>query len=68
MVEIRRNPLAIRVSDELKLREIKHIYIPDLVDPNTDIFDWFYNKDMHLNNKGNKKIANLLKRSFNWEY
>ena len=64
---IKQNPLAILVKDKLKSNLIPYIYLPDLISQDTDIIDWFYKKDMHINTKGNQIISGLLNEIRLWE-
>ena len=59
--DIRNNPLARLFSNKMKSNQISYVYIPDLIEPDTYIDDWFYSRDMHINTKGNQKISELLK-------
>ncbi len=60
------NPLSVLVSNRLSMAGINYLYLPSLIDPKTDISDWFYFRDMHINTKGNRKISQLLKEKMFW--
>ena len=60
-------PLANLVSNRLKFNGISYIYLPKLLAPGTDIINWFYYRDMHINSFGNKMISKLLKEKIYWK-
>tara|TARA_Y100001968_G_C19450284_1_gene768046 strand:+ start:2790 stop:3974 length:1185 start_codon:yes stop_codon:yes gene_type:complete len=60
--KVKDNPLSILFAKKLKYNKIPYIYIPELISDKINIIDWFYLRDMHINTKGNKEIAKLLKK------
>ncbi len=59
---IQNNPLSIFIKNSMKANQVKYIYIPELIDSEENIVDWFYYRDMHINTKGNQIISELLKK------
>ena len=59
------NPLSIFFENTMKSNRIKYIYLPNLINSETNIIDWFYHRDMHINTKGNQNVAELLQKKFN---
>ena len=65
-INLRNNPLSLLVKNKLKSESIEFIYLPSIVDTKTDVSDWFYYRDMHINNKGNRGISAILKGKTFW--
>ena len=63
--DIETNSLSIYFNNAMKSNKIEYIYLPNLLNSGTNIVDWFYYQDMHINNKGNKNISELLQKKLN---
>ncbi len=63
-MDIKSNPLSIFFKSAMKSNRIKYIYLPNLINSETNIIDWFYHRDMHINTKGNQNVAELLQKKF----